>query len=135
MDDAMEASSQRIRHHLRRPLAGRRDLLNETAGNTLNETDPGSPKRALDQLVLEGWCYPRDTFLFETHLLGCIRDYEEVNLEVKALLLLLRIAAEGGAAMTLQDDFFEAYVRMPITLDRLMERNLMRYLQEHQLGP
>lgn len=40
MDEALEASSQRIRHHLRRPLAGRGDLLDETAGNTLDETDP-----------------------------------------------------------------------------------------------
>ncbi len=31
---------KRIRHHLRRPLAGRRNLLDETLGNTLNETDP-----------------------------------------------------------------------------------------------
>ena len=40
MDHALEASTQRIRHHLRRPLAGSRDLLMKTAGNTVSETDP-----------------------------------------------------------------------------------------------
>jgi hypothetical protein len=29
MDDALEARSQRVRHHLPRPLAGRGNLLNE----------------------------------------------------------------------------------------------------------
>ena len=40
MDDAVEASAQRIRHHLRRPVPGRRDLLTMTAGNTVSEIDP-----------------------------------------------------------------------------------------------
>ena len=40
MDHALETSSQRIRHHLRRPLAGSRDVLMKTAGNTVSETDP-----------------------------------------------------------------------------------------------
>ena len=40
MDDALEARSQSLCHHFQRPLAGRRNLLNENAGNTLNETDP-----------------------------------------------------------------------------------------------
>ena len=40
MDDALEASPQRVRHHLRRPVPGRRDLLTKTAGNTVSETDP-----------------------------------------------------------------------------------------------
>jgi NAD(P)H-hydrate repair Nnr-like enzyme with NAD(P)H-hydrate epimerase domain len=40
MDDAVEASAQRIRDHLRRPLAGSRNLLMETAGNTVSETAP-----------------------------------------------------------------------------------------------
>lgn len=31
MDYALEASPQRLRHHLRRPLAGSRDLLAATA--------------------------------------------------------------------------------------------------------
>jgi hypothetical protein len=40
MDNALEASPQRVRHHLRRPLAGSRNQLMKTAGNTLNETVP-----------------------------------------------------------------------------------------------
>jgi hypothetical protein len=40
MDHALEASTQRMRHHLRRPLAGSRDLRMKTAGNTVSETDP-----------------------------------------------------------------------------------------------
>ncbi len=40
MNDVLEASSQRLCHHLRKPLAGRGDLLNETAGNTVTETVP-----------------------------------------------------------------------------------------------
>jgi len=36
----VEASPQRVRHHLRRPLAGSRNLLMTTAGNTLSETVP-----------------------------------------------------------------------------------------------
>lgn len=40
MDYALEARSQRIRHHLRRPLAGRGDLLNENRRNTVTEIVP-----------------------------------------------------------------------------------------------
>jgi len=36
MDHAVEASAQRVRHHLRRPLAGSRNLLMKTAGTTVN---------------------------------------------------------------------------------------------------
>ena len=36
MDDALETRAQRVRDHLRRPLPGRRDLLTETAGNTVS---------------------------------------------------------------------------------------------------
>jgi hypothetical protein len=38
--DEMEARLERIRHYLRRPVPGRRDLLTMTAGNTVREIDP-----------------------------------------------------------------------------------------------
>jgi hypothetical protein len=40
MDGALEASSQRVRRHLRRPLASSRNLLMKTARNTVAVTDP-----------------------------------------------------------------------------------------------
>jgi hypothetical protein len=40
MDHEVEASAQRVRDHLRRPLAGSRDLLMKTARNTVTETVP-----------------------------------------------------------------------------------------------
>jgi hypothetical protein len=40
MGRAVEASPERIRCHLRRPVPSRRDLLTMTAGNTVRETDP-----------------------------------------------------------------------------------------------
>ena len=40
MDHAVEAGAQRVRDHLRRPLAGSRNLLMETPGNTVSETVP-----------------------------------------------------------------------------------------------
>ncbi len=44
----LEAGPERIRHHLRRPVPGRRDLLTQPPGNTVNEIDPRSvlPVRA-----------------------------------------------------------------------------------------
>jgi hypothetical protein len=41
MDNALEASPQRVRDHLRRPQAGSRNLFTEIAGNTVAVTDPG----------------------------------------------------------------------------------------------
>jgi hypothetical protein len=38
--DPMETRLERIRHHLRRPVPGRWDLLTMTAGNTVREIDP-----------------------------------------------------------------------------------------------
>ena len=38
--DEVETSAERVRHHLRRPLAGSRNLLMKTAGNTVPVTDP-----------------------------------------------------------------------------------------------
>ena len=44
MDNEVEASTQRVRDHLRRPLAGSRDLLMKTAGNTVSEIVPRLPR-------------------------------------------------------------------------------------------
>src|SRR4029453_19643091 len=40
MGDAVEASAERVRDHLRRPLPSSRNLLMNTAGNTINAIDP-----------------------------------------------------------------------------------------------
>jgi hypothetical protein len=37
---AVEASPERVRDHLRRPLPGTRNLLAKNAGNTINEIGP-----------------------------------------------------------------------------------------------
>ena len=41
MGDALEAGTERVLDHLRRPVPGRRDLLTNNAGNTVNEIVPG----------------------------------------------------------------------------------------------
>ncbi len=51
MDHQVEASTQRIRDHLRRPLAGSRNLLMKTAGNTVNEIVPAMPRHRMVQEV------------------------------------------------------------------------------------
>ncbi|BBX62273.1 hypothetical protein MSAS_14470 [Mycobacterium saskatchewanense] len=40
MDDAVETCPKRVRDHLRRPIPGSRNLLMETAGNTVSEIVP-----------------------------------------------------------------------------------------------
>src|SRR6476646_1296019 len=40
--DRGRIEAQRVRHHLRRPIPGSRDLLMETAGNTVSAIDPQS---------------------------------------------------------------------------------------------
>ena len=40
MGDALEASTERVLDHLRRPIPGRGDLLTDDAGNTVSEIDP-----------------------------------------------------------------------------------------------
>src|SRR5215212_3492618 len=51
MDHEVEAGAQRVRHHLRRPLAGSRNLLMKTAGNTVAVTDPTSLVRKDEHLA------------------------------------------------------------------------------------
>ena len=45
MDDAAETGPERVRNHLRRPIPGSRNLLMETAGNTVNEIVPDTRGR------------------------------------------------------------------------------------------
>uniref|UniRef100_UPI001E4A0669 hypothetical protein n=1 Tax=Mycobacterium ulcerans TaxID=1809 RepID=UPI001E4A0669 len=40
MDDALETSIERLRDHLRRPHARKRNHLTENAAYTVNQTDP-----------------------------------------------------------------------------------------------
>jgi len=100
MDDALEACSQRIRHHLHRPLAGRKDLLNETAGNTVNETDlacgPGigardQPGQMVDQVGPDGGVTHR--------LFGVVADHEPLRAGT-----LVAVTCAAGADV----DFLEA---------------------------
>ena len=67
MGGALEAGTQRLLDHLRRPLPGRRDLLTNNAGNTVNEIVPagelvcrptyGAPQQSLS-LVPSPWSRP-----------------------------------------------------------------------------
>jgi hypothetical protein len=58
MDDAVETSAQRVRDHLRRPIPGSRDLLMETAGNTVsaNVTLMESTGSLYSYFCLRGLC-------------------------------------------------------------------------------
>src|SRR3712207_257747 len=57
MDNTLETSTERLRHHLRRPLAGSRNLLMKTAENTVPVTDPsGWPVRPGDSTGGAGRC-------------------------------------------------------------------------------
>ena len=52
MDNALETTTQRIRHHLRGPLAGPRNLLTKNARNTINKTDPHDTEKQNPQQPL-----------------------------------------------------------------------------------
>jgi hypothetical protein len=60
MDDAVETSAQRVCDHLRRPIPGSRNLLMETAGNTVSEIVPGvlAQIRRATRYRLVGWRVP-----------------------------------------------------------------------------
>jgi hypothetical protein len=53
MDDTMEARIERVRHHLRRPLAGRRQPIMKTASYTLNEIVPHQTAKSQKRLQLD----------------------------------------------------------------------------------
>ena len=55
MDHEVEASPERVRHHLRRPLAGSRNLLMKTAGNTVPVTDPAGTQLTPRLNPVEAW--------------------------------------------------------------------------------
>jgi hypothetical protein len=46
MEHAVEVSAERVRDHLRRPLASSRNLLMKTAENFVSEIDPGDSAQA-----------------------------------------------------------------------------------------
>ena len=52
MDNAPEASSQRIRYHLRRPIPERCELINENARNTVNEIVPAATSGSVLRKIL-----------------------------------------------------------------------------------
>jgi hypothetical protein len=58
MDHEVETSAERVRYHLRRPLAASRNLLMETAGNTLPVTVPWTSRAVVveseDVLAFQG---------------------------------------------------------------------------------
>ncbi|MEK0458220.1 hypothetical protein OSH32_25625, partial [Mycobacterium ulcerans] len=51
MDDALETSIERLRDHLRRPHARKRNHLTENAAYTVNQTDPQMADRGRHLLI------------------------------------------------------------------------------------
>jgi hypothetical protein len=72
MGSALEASSQRIRYHLRRPIPGRGEVLTRNARNTVKEiVPPPARNTGVYQgswtccLLARGWGYvPEETEVF-----------------------------------------------------------------------
>lgn len=91
-------------------------------------------KRSLEKLVVEAYSYEDDGGVpFSTYLERCIHLFVEVDQNVKVLLLLSQIAANGGEAMTMEY-FFSVYHLMPITLTREMDRALVKYIEDNGIG-
>jgi len=54
MEDEVEASVERVRHHLRRPVAGSRNLLMKSGINTVPVYDPRTLPGAVTLAVVSG---------------------------------------------------------------------------------
>jgi hypothetical protein len=57
MDDAVETSAECVRDHLQRPIPGSRNLLMETAGNTVSEIVPSHETSSFRGLSVGRECW------------------------------------------------------------------------------
>ena len=100
MDDEVEASPERVRHHLRRPLAGSRDLLMKTAGNTVPVTDPHTALLNESVYEFDSPLYgSTDIGVGATRLPGCRRDVRR-HIFTRFSRILLNPQASTTATVT-----------------------------------